>query len=57
MKPRVSDESLGTEPSTLVEMPIEEIQCFTKDPRQVPNPEYSRIKDSIQAQVGVFGHG
>ena len=50
MKPRVSGESVGTEPSTLVEMPIDEIQCFTKDPRQVPNPEYSRIKDSIHAQ-------
>ena len=50
MNPHVSDDLAGTDTSTLVTLPIDAIQCFAKDPRQTPNPEYSRIKDSIQTQ-------
>lgn len=50
MNTRVSGDLAGTDTATLVSLPIDAIQCFANDPRQTPNPEYSRIKGSIQTQ-------
>ncbi len=40
----------GQSESTLMAVPIDQIQPYERNPRHTPNPEYDRIRDSIRIQ-------